>query len=102
MLYSYVHTFMRDRMTRIGEMRRIEMPEFCVCVRMVRALRAHARAFAVMLGVGVSPLLAGAAFAQEASGAAPVGNALLPRDLSPWGMFLNADVVVQEIGRAHV
>ena len=78
-------------------MRRIEMPEFCVCVRMVRALRAHARAFAVMLGVGVSPLLAGAAFAQEASGAAPVGNALLPRDLSPWGMFLNADVVVQAV-----
>ncbi len=79
-------------------MRRIEMPEFCVCVRMVRALRAHARAFAaVMLGVGVSLLLAGAAFAQEASGAAPVGNALLPRDLSPWGMFLNADVVVQAV-----
>jgi len=65
---------------------------------MVRALRAHARAFAaVMLGVGVSLLLAGAAFAQEASGAAPVGNALLPRDLSPWGMFLNADVVVQAV-----
>jgi biopolymer transport protein ExbB len=62
---------------------------------MVLALRA--RAFAVMLGVGVSPLLAGAAFAQEASGAAPVGNALLPRDLSPWGMFLNADVVVQAV-----
>jgi biopolymer transport protein ExbB len=81
-------------------MRRIEMPEFCVCVRMVRALRAHARASAaVMLGVSVSLLLTGAAFAQEAgaSGAAPVGNALLPRDLSPWGMFLNADVVVQAV-----
>ncbi len=22
-------------------------------------------------------------------------NALLPRDLSPWGMFLNADIVVK-------
>jgi biopolymer transport protein ExbB len=27
--------------------------------------------------------------------AAPVGNALLPHDLSPWGMFLNADIVVK-------
>src|SRR5262249_32809984 len=26
---------------------------------------------------------------------APAINALLPRDLSPWGMFLNADIVVQ-------
>jgi biopolymer transport protein ExbB len=26
---------------------------------------------------------------------APVINALLPRDLSPWGMFLNADIVVK-------
>jgi biopolymer transport protein ExbB len=26
-----------------------------------------------------------------------VGNAILPRDLSPWGMFLNADPVVQGV-----
>jgi len=30
-----------------------------------------------------------------ASPNAPVINALLPRDLSPWGMFLNADIVVK-------
>ena len=29
--------------------------------------------------------------------AAPVGNALLPHDLSPWGMFLNADLVVKAV-----
>lgn len=26
-----------------------------------------------------------------------IGNATLPRDLSPWGMFINADIVVQVI-----
>jgi biopolymer transport protein ExbB len=26
-----------------------------------------------------------------------VGNAALPRDLSPWGMFLNADIVVKAV-----
>jgi biopolymer transport protein ExbB len=31
----------------------------------------------------------------EASGASVIANAALPRDLSPWGMFLNADVVVK-------
>ena len=30
------------------------------------------------------------AFAQDA-------NPLLPRDLSPWGMFLNADIVVKAV-----
>ena len=30
-----------------------------------------------------------------AAPSAPVWNALLPRDLSPWGMFLNADIVVK-------
>ena len=25
------------------------------------------------------------------------GSALLPRDLSPWGMFMNADVVVKAV-----
>src|SRR3954464_4001104 len=31
----------------------------------------------------------------EASGASVIANAALPRDLSPWGMFLNADIVVK-------
>jgi biopolymer transport protein ExbB len=36
------------------------------------------------------------AMAQEASPAV-VGNAALPRDLTPWGMFLNADIVVKAV-----
>jgi biopolymer transport protein ExbB len=28
---------------------------------------------------------------------APIGSAILPRDLSPWGMFVNADVVVKAV-----
>jgi biopolymer transport protein ExbB len=31
----------------------------------------------------------------EASGASVIANAALPRDLSPWGMFLNADIIVK-------
>ena len=63
-------------------------------------MRVRARALAAMvLGVGVSLMLTCAAIAQETDPAAgsPVGNALLPRDLSPWGMFKNADVVVQAV-----
>ena len=45
----------------------------------------------------------GVAFAQTAEAPAPdvpvvpdVGS-LLPRDLSPWGMFLNADIIVKAV-----
>jgi biopolymer transport protein ExbB len=44
--------------------------------------------------------LAGAAWAQEAeptAGAPVVGAAALPRDLSPWGMFMSADIVVKAV-----
>jgi biopolymer transport protein ExbB len=37
------------------------------------------------------------ALAQDAGPAAVIGNANLPRDLSPWGMFLNADAVVKAV-----
>src|SRR4051812_21751842 len=33
----------------------------------------------------------------EASGASVIARAVLPRDLSPWGMFLNADIVVKVV-----
>ena len=33
--------------------------------------------------------------AAPASGASVIASAALPRDLSPWGMFLNADIVVK-------
>jgi biopolymer transport protein ExbB len=59
---------------------------------------------AVLLAAVVPLLLvAGMALAQAplpepAAPAEPViGTALLPRDLSPWGMFKNADVVVQAV-----
>ncbi len=32
----------------------------------------------------------------------PVAAALLPQDLSPWGMFLSADIVVKIVMVAHV
>src|SRR3974390_3786652 len=38
-------------------------------------------------------LTSGVAFAQDSAVAPAVGMAALPRDLSPWGMFVNADVV---------
>ena len=41
-----------------------------------------------------SPALA---FAQDSSVAPAVGTAVLPRDLSPWGMFMNADAVVKAV-----
>jgi biopolymer transport protein ExbB len=35
--------------------------------------------------------------APDAAAPRPIANAALPRDLSPWGMFLNADIVVKVI-----
>ncbi len=43
-------------------------------------------------------LWADAAWAQDTPAAAPaVGAASLPRDLSPWGMFISADIVVKAV-----
>jgi biopolymer transport protein ExbB len=47
-----------------------------------------------------APVSAGASQAapkQTPSSAVSVGHAALPRDLSPWGMFVNADIVVKVI-----
>ena len=63
---------------------------------MMRGLRALARTTAA-LGVGFSLMAISAAVAQEAVPDNPVGITLLPRDLSPWGMFQNADIVVQGV-----
>jgi len=59
----------------------------------------RARAGALVLGALASVMLAGAAWAQEAEPAtAPVvGGATLPRDLSPWGMFMSADAIVKGV-----
>jgi biopolymer transport protein ExbB len=56
---------------------------------------------AVLLSVAT----AGTAYAQAPAGDAPAapsiapltGTGFLPRDLSPWGMFLNADIVVKAV-----
>jgi biopolymer transport protein ExbB len=55
---------------------------------------------AATAAVGLAAILAmlatGQALAQDAPPAL-LGNAALPRDLSPWGMFVNADMVVKVI-----
>jgi biopolymer transport protein ExbB len=63
----------------------------------------RARLALAVLGVMAAILIAATAFAQAPagtperaqSGAAVIASALLPRDLSPWGMFLNADNIVK-------
>jgi biopolymer transport protein ExbB len=48
-------------------------------------------AILVLLGVSSSAL------AQDVGDAAVIGTATLPRDLTPWGMFLNADPIVKGV-----
>ena len=56
-----------------------------------------------MLVCAIAMLAPGMALAQETpapllqSSSGAVANATLPRDLSPWGMFVNADIVVKVI-----
>ena len=54
---------------------------------------------AVLAGVAAWIMRAGAAWAQapDLAAAPVVGAASLPRDLSPWGMFVSADVVVKAV-----
>ena len=47
-----------------------------------------------MIASAAMPL---SAFAQEAGSAPVIGTATLPRDLSPWGMYINADPVVKAV-----
>ena len=63
--------------------------------RIVRALRvskarAYSRPTATAFALTIQPV---AALAQNAI----VGTAALPRDLTPWGMFMNADEVVKAV-----
>jgi biopolymer transport protein ExbB len=62
--------------------------------------RARLRRSGAFIGASIFAItlvtLAGAAQAQDAaSGALPTTMASLPHDLSPWSMFLNADIVVK-------
>jgi biopolymer transport protein ExbB len=54
---------------------------------------ATARAVAALAAAAAVPC---AAFAQD-NGPVVIGTATLPRDLSPWGMYLNADSVVKAV-----
>jgi biopolymer transport protein ExbB len=47
--------------------------------------------------VGSLLMLSAAAAQDNAAGGAVVGAAALPRDLSPWGMFVSADIVVKAV-----
>jgi biopolymer transport protein ExbB len=51
------------------------------------------RASVALIGAATAGVLAASSGAAQAATA----NALLPRDLSPWGMFLNADSVVKAV-----
>ena len=57
----------------------------------------HSRHTRLSLVTAVWLLPFSVAFAQEPTSPPAVGLAVLPRDLSPWGMFMNADVVVKAV-----
>src|SRR5579883_1644228 len=61
--------------------------------------RENRRSAVIMLGAAAWMMLANVATAQTADGppATMIGSAALPRDLSPWGMFLSADIVVKAV-----
>jgi len=52
---------------------------------------------ASILSGAVALLAMSPAWAQDAADAPVIGTATLPRDLSPWGMYLNADPVVKAV-----
>jgi biopolymer transport protein ExbB len=71
----------------------LAMTRFRTAVRLTRAVR-------VILGAVLPLLMAAPAYAQGPSDAPNlpvVGTSHLPRDLSPWSMFLTADIVVQAV-----
>jgi biopolymer transport protein ExbB len=61
------------------------------CAEAAHGLRRRA----VLAGVATVSAMSTAALAQ--SGDPVIGTATLPRDLSPWGMYLNADPVVKAV-----
>jgi biopolymer transport protein ExbB len=71
----------------------------------ISALNAICRPAAIASAALFAVSLAGVAYAQAPAGDAaagppvplPMANAFLPRDLSPWGMFLNADIIVKAV-----
>jgi biopolymer transport protein ExbB len=64
-----------------------------LCRRRWRSLRRIYVYPAILVLLGVSS----SALAQDVGDAAVIGTATLPRDLTPWGMFLNADPIVKGV-----
>jgi biopolymer transport protein ExbB len=61
--------------------------------RIGRFLRSISVPAAILVLLGVSS----SALAQDPGDATIIGTATLPRDLTPWGMFLNADPIVKGV-----
>ena len=61
--------------------------------RIGRFLRSISDPPAILVLLGASS----SALAQDPGDAAVIGTATLPRDLTPWGMFLNADPIVKGV-----
>src|SRR5262249_15274004 len=91
-----LHRANRVLITRIGRMRPAGMEPWKTRRRRVQAqrelrgVRVAILCCAVMIAWFVVPV---SAFAQDNV----VATATLPRDLSPWGMYLNADPVVKAV-----
>ena len=68
-------------------------------VRCVRSAMARGAAAVALSAVSLSALAqeAAAPAASSDAGQMVIGNATLPRDLSPWGMYINADPVVKAV-----
>src|SRR5882672_10237952 len=96
-------TFVHDNNGSCRKTRPINMRAWDNSMRCARGLRVCARArSSAACGIAAFALVAMtmmslSAFAQEAGSAPVVGTATLPRDLSPWGMFVSADLVVQGV-----
>ncbi len=63
----------------------------------VRRIGWFLRAIAVAPAISVLLGLSSSALAQDPNDVAIIGTATLPRDLTPWGMFLNADPIVKGV-----
>jgi biopolymer transport protein ExbB len=59
--------------------------------------RTCARAVFIAFAAGILLETSSSGWAQDSGDVAIIGTATLPRDLSPWGMFLNADPVVKGV-----
>ena len=66
-------------------------------IRQTSSRWCHSRHIRPSLATAAWLLPFNVAFAQEPTSPPAVGLAALPRDLSPWGMFMNADVVVKAV-----